>query len=95
MRDGWSATSTWALVDGGPHGSLNCGHAHADALTLEVATNGRSVLTASGTFSYTGTDRDHFRATASHNTATVDGELACRGDIMFALVDKPEALRQR
>ena len=28
-------------------------------------------------------------------TATVDGELACRGDIMFALVDKPEALRQR
>jgi 3-hydroxyacyl-[acyl-carrier-protein] dehydratase len=25
-------------------------------------------------------------------TATVDGELACRGDIMFALVDMPEAL---
>jgi 3-hydroxyacyl-[acyl-carrier-protein] dehydratase len=28
-------------------------------------------------------------------TATVDGELACRGDIMFALVDKPESLRER
>jgi len=27
-------------------------------------------------------------------TATVEGELACRGDIMFALVDKPDALRQ-
>ena len=27
-------------------------------------------------------------------TATVDGELVCRGDIMFALVDKPDALRQ-
>ena len=25
-------------------------------------------------------------------TATVDGDLACRGDIMFALVDMPEAL---
>ena len=25
-------------------------------------------------------------------TATVDGELACRGDIMFALVPKPEGL---
>lgn len=25
-------------------------------------------------------------------TASVDGEIACRGDIMFALVDKPEAL---
>ena len=28
-------------------------------------------------------------------TASVDGELACRGDIMFALVDKPDALRRR
>jgi 3-hydroxyacyl-[acyl-carrier-protein] dehydratase len=28
-------------------------------------------------------------------TATVEGELACRGDIMFALVDKPDALRRR
>jgi len=27
-------------------------------------------------------------------TASVDGEIACRGDIMFALVDKPEALRR-
>ncbi len=27
-------------------------------------------------------------------TATVNGELACKGDIMFALVDKPEALRR-
>ena len=26
--------------------------------------------------------------------ATVEDELACRGDIMFALVDKPEALRE-
>ena len=28
-------------------------------------------------------------------TATVDGELACRGDIIFALVEKPDALRGR
>src|SRR5215213_2540174 len=27
-------------------------------------------------------------------TATVEGELACHGDIMFALVDKPDALRR-
>ena len=26
-------------------------------------------------------------------TATVDGDLACRGEIMFALVEKPDALR--
>jgi hypothetical protein len=74
MRDGWEPTSTWALIDGGPHGSLNCGHAHADALAMEVATGGCAVLTDAGTFSYTGEDRDAFRATASHNTVTVDGE---------------------
>ena len=27
-------------------------------------------------------------------TATVEGELACRADIMFALVDKPDAMRR-
>jgi 3-hydroxyacyl-[acyl-carrier-protein] dehydratase len=27
-------------------------------------------------------------------TATVNGDLACKGDIMFALVDLPEALKQ-
>jgi hypothetical protein len=74
MRDGWEPTSTWALVDGGPHGSLNCGHAHADALSIEVATGGYPVLTDAGTFCYTGKERSTFRATSSHNTVTVDGE---------------------
>lgn len=74
LRDGWQPADTWALVDGGPHGSLNCGHAHADALALEVATGGRPVLTDSGTFSYTGAERDAFRGTAAHNTVTVDEE---------------------
>ena len=73
MRDGWERSTTWALVDGGPHGWLNCGHAHADALALELAAAGRLVLADSGTFSYTGDERDEFRATSSHNTATVDG----------------------
>ena len=74
MRDGWRTTSTWALIDGGPHGAINCGHAHADALSLELSAGGRPVLTDCGTFSYTGAERDLFRATAAHNTATVDGE---------------------
>jgi len=74
LRDGWGMDATWALVDGGAHGWLNCGHAHADALAIEVATRGRTVLTDSGTYRYTGAERDQFRATSSHNTATVDGE---------------------
>ena len=73
MRDGWERAGTWALADGGPHGWLNCGHAHADALSLELAAGGRLLLSDSGTFSYTGAERDEFRATSSHNTATVDG----------------------
>jgi hypothetical protein len=72
LRD--AESGLWALADGGAHGALNCGHAHADALHLEVALGGRSFLTDSGTFSYTGQERDDFRATASHNTVTVDGE---------------------
>ena len=28
-------------------------------------------------------------------TATVNGDLACKGDIMFALVDLPDALKQK
>jgi hypothetical protein len=74
MRDGWRPDATSVLVDGGLHGALNCGHAHADALALEVSVAGRPVLTDSGTFSYTGAERDAFRATAAHNTVTVDGE---------------------
>ncbi|MEO6528289.1 MAG: alginate lyase family protein, partial [Gemmatimonadaceae bacterium] len=74
MRDGWDATSTWALIDAGPHGSLNCGHAHADALAIELSTGGHTVLSDSGTFSYTGEERAAFRATSTHNTVTVDGE---------------------
>jgi hypothetical protein len=74
MRDGWGPGATWALIDGGPHGSLNCGHAHADALSIELAAGGRTILTDGGTFSYTGVPRDEFRSTEWHNTVTVDGE---------------------
>jgi len=44
MRDGWSRDSNYLLFDCGSHGALNCGHAHADALSIDVAANGRTVL---------------------------------------------------
>jgi hypothetical protein len=76
MRDGWSATSNYLLFDCGPHGMANCGHAHADALAIEVAANGCTVLVDPGTFTYTGSRelRDWFRSSAAHNTVTVDRE---------------------
>ena len=76
MRDDWSARANYLLFDCGPHGMANCGHAHADALAIEVAARGRTLLVDPGTFTYTGGKelRDWFRSSAAHNTVTVDGQ---------------------
>ena len=76
MRDGWLPESGYALVDCGPHGSLACGHAHADSLSLQFSAGGVNWLTDSGTLTYTGKAdlREYFRSTAAHNTAEVDGQ---------------------
>lgn len=76
MRDGWTADSNYLCFDCGPHGMLNGGHAHADALSFEVAANGSTVLVDPGTFTYTGSkeDRDWFRSSMAHNTLTIDGQ---------------------
>jgi hypothetical protein len=76
MRDGWGADANYLLLDCGPHGTLNCGHAHADALAFELAARGRTLLVDPGTYAYTASPqlRDDFRGTAAHNTLTLDGE---------------------
>ena len=64
-----------AILDAGPHGFLNGGHAHADALSLVLSVRGRPLLIDPGTATYT-TDptlRDRFRSTAMHNTIVIDG----------------------
>jgi hypothetical protein len=76
MRDGWTRTSNYMLLDSGPHGMNNCGHAHADALAFELAAHGRTLLVDPGTYTYTGSKelRDWFRSSSAHNALTVDGE---------------------
>jgi uncharacterized heparinase superfamily protein len=76
MRDGWARQSNYLLVDAGPHGGLNYGHAHADALSFELSARGRSMLVDPGTYTYTGSAqmRNLFRSTAAHNTLTIDNE---------------------
>ena len=76
MRDGWNESANYLLFDCGPHGMENCGHAHADALSIEVAALGRTFLVDPGTCTYTGTKqlRDWFRSSAAHNTLTIDRE---------------------
>ena len=63
------------IIDGGPHGYLNAGHAHADALSLTLSLRGAPLLIDPGTACYT-TDRelrDRMRSTALHNTLVLDG----------------------
>ena len=76
MRDDWSRKANYLLLDCGPHGMANCGHAHADALAIELAAHGRTQLIDPGTFTYTGNKdlRDSFRSSIAHNTLTVDRE---------------------
>jgi uncharacterized heparinase superfamily protein len=63
------------VIDGGPHGYQNGGHAHADALSLTFAARGIPLVIDPGTGCYT-TDtelRDRMRSAAMHNTLTIDG----------------------
>jgi hypothetical protein len=63
------------VFDAGPHGFLNGGHAHADALAIVLTIAGRPFLIDPGTASYTidREARDRFRSTRLHNTLTLDG----------------------
>ncbi|PYU30003.1 MAG: hypothetical protein DMG31_15075 [Acidobacteria bacterium] len=62
-------------IDAGPQGAGGGGHSHADALSIQVAVEGRDVLVDPGTFVYAGAgpERQVFRGTAYHNTLQVDG----------------------
>ena len=86
MRDGWNSNANYLLFDCGPHGVMKGGHAHADALAMEVSANGQSTLDDSGTFTYTGSqkERDAFRGSESHNVLLVDGEQSSVPDGPFS-----------
>ena len=62
------------VIDGGPHGYRNGGHAHADALALTMSVRGLPLLVDPGTACYTidPAVRDRMRSSALHNTVTVD-----------------------
>jgi hypothetical protein len=75
MRSDWSETADYLLIDGGAHGALSGGHAHADALAFELAVGGKSLLVDAGTYSYSEpAARNYFRSTQAHNTVALDGK---------------------
>lgn len=66
------------VIDGGPHGP---GHAHADALSLQLVRNGCVVLMDPGTYEYVGDsgERSRYRGTGAHNAMKVDGRDQAEG----------------
>ncbi len=75
QRSGWHAGAAHLVFDCGGLGILAGGHAHADALSLNLFSGGKEMLVDPGTFVYNGQPhwRSYFRSTRAHNTVTVDG----------------------
>jgi hypothetical protein len=63
------------VFDAGPHGYLNGGHAHADALSVVLTVANLPLLVDPGTATYTmdRAVRDRFRSARMHNTVLIDG----------------------
>ena len=74
MRDGWTATDNYLLIDGGNMGALAGGHSHADSLMIDCAAGGRTFLTDAGTYTYhkSAELRNYFRSTIAHNTLSIN-----------------------
>ena len=67
----------WCRCDHGPHGYLSiAGHAHADALSIELRCGGVEILVDSGTYTYQGEPewRSYFRSTIAHNCLELAGK---------------------
>jgi hypothetical protein len=75
MRDGWNDTDNCLIVDCGELGALTGAHGHSDALSIELAIRGKTLLVDSGTFTYHDSAelRNYFRSSSAHNTLTIDG----------------------
>ena len=81
-RSDWSPTADYVCFDVGEQAAgmrtdavPNSMHGHADCLSVLVSLGGRRVLVDSGLYAYNcgGAWEAHFRETAAHNTARIDG----------------------
>ena len=81
-RSAWTPDADYICIDIGEQAAgmrtdavPNSMHGHADCLSIVVSLAGRRVLVDSGLFAYNcgGDWEAHFRETAAHNTARIDG----------------------
>ena len=83
------------FIDAGPQGAFTAGHGHADALSIQLITDGRPILIDPGTFCYVCPERDRFRGTAAHNTLQVDGRDQAQPNGPFAWIGPTETTVDR
>jgi hypothetical protein len=81
-RSSWSGNADYVCVDVGEQAAgmrtdavPNSMHGHADCLSLVAALDGHPILVDAGFYAYNsgGEWEAHFRETAAHNTARIDG----------------------
>lgn len=86
MRDSWKSNGTNLLILCGPHGFMNCGHAHADALSFVMSFSGDPIFVDSGTYTYTAdlNARELYRSSSAHNCLTVNGKSSSIPDGPFS-----------
>lgn len=72
LRSGWKEDDVYISFDCGRHGWLNCGHSHADMLSLQVYAGSKAIIKDPGTCSYQNPWRDWFRNAESHAVVRVD-----------------------
>ena len=86
-RSDWSTTADYVCIDVGEQaagmrtdGVPNSMHGHADCLSVLACLDGRPILVDSGFYAYNcgGEWEAHFRETAAHNTARIDGRDQAR-----------------
>ena len=84
------------FIDGGELGALSAGHGHADALSVQLARQGRLWLTDPGTCAYAdGSARERFRGTSAHNTMAIDGRPQAdpKGPFSWGRLPRAQTLR--
>lgn len=85
--------SSFVVIDCGQHGFMNCGHAHADALSFVASFLGVPVFVDSGTYTYTAdrNARDYFRSSSAHNCLTVNGSGSAEPNGPFSWKHWPDS----
>ena len=94
LRNDWNEGSDYLVFRGGPtelRKGVSIGHNHADSLSFELYTDGKTVIVDPGTYLYSLDDRwrHYFRKTMSHNTVSIDGEDQANVSQRFGVADFP------